>query len=65
MDCFEPIFRFLRSFWFQKNRSDTWDPKVMFSAPSGHSDITTASAKKRFSPSENKDSPKRMQIYFS
>ena len=38
MDCFEPIFGFLRSFWFQKNRSDTWDPKGMFSAPSGHSD---------------------------
>ena len=38
MDCFEPIFGFPRSFWFQKYRSDTWDPKVMFSAPSGHSD---------------------------
>ena len=39
MDCFEPIFRFLRSFRFQNYWSDTWDPKVMFSAPSGHSDV--------------------------
>ena len=25
-------------FWFEKHRSDTWDPKGMFSAPSGRSD---------------------------
>ena len=37
IDCFEPIFGFLMQFCFQKHRSGTWDPKVMFSAPSGHS----------------------------
>ena len=37
IDCFEPIFGFLMQFWFKKHRSDTWDPKVMFSAPSGRS----------------------------
>ena len=37
IDCFEPIFGFLMQFCFQKHRSGTWDPKDMFSAPSGHS----------------------------
>ena len=37
IDCFEPIFGFLMQFCFQKQRSGTWDPKHMFSAPSGHS----------------------------
>ncbi len=37
-DCFEPIFGFLVQFCFQKHRSDTWDPKGMFSAPSGRSE---------------------------
>ena len=27
-------------FWFKKNRSGTWDPKGMFSVPSGRSDIS-------------------------
>ena len=29
------ILGFLIQFWFYKHRSDTWDPKGMFSAPSG------------------------------
>ena len=37
IDCFEPIFGFLIQFCFQKHMSHTWDPKVMFSAPSGRS----------------------------
>ena len=37
MDCFEPVFGFLMQVWLQKYRSDTWDPKAMFSAPSGGS----------------------------
>ena len=37
IDCFEPIFGFLVQFCFQKYRSDTWNPKGMFSALSGHS----------------------------
>ena len=40
IDCFEPIFGFLMQFCFQKHRSGTWDPKDMFSAPSGHSATT-------------------------
>ena len=38
IDSFEPIFGFLVQFCFQKHRSDTWDPKWMFSAPSGRSE---------------------------
>ena len=38
IDCFEPIFRFLMQFCFQKHRSGTWNPKDMFSAPSWRSD---------------------------
>ena len=38
IDCFEPVFGFLMQFWFQKHRSDTWDPKGMFSALSGRSE---------------------------
>ena len=37
IDCLEPIFGFLEQFCFQKHRSDTWDPKGMFSALSGRS----------------------------
>ena len=37
IDCIEPIFGFLMQFCFQKHMSDTWDPKDMFSAPSGRS----------------------------
>ena len=37
IDCFEPILRYLVQFCFQKHRSGTWDPKGMFSAPSGGS----------------------------
>ena len=39
IDCFEPIFGFLMQFWFLKHRSDTWDPKIMFSQPSGRSEV--------------------------
>ena len=37
IDCFESIFWFLMQFCFQKHRSGIWDPKDMFSAPSGDS----------------------------
>ena len=37
IDCFEPIFRFLVQFCFQKHRSDTWNRIGMFSELSGHS----------------------------
>ena len=30
IDCFKPIFGFLMQFWFEKHRSDTWNPKGMF-----------------------------------
>ena len=40
IDCFEPIFEFLVQFHFQKYTSGTWEPKGMFSAPSGCS-VTT------------------------
>ena len=43
IDCFEPIFGFLRQFWFQKHRADTWDPKEMFSAPSERSEAALQS----------------------
>ena len=39
IDSFEPIFGFLVQFCFQKQRSGTWKPKGIFSAPSGCSDI--------------------------
>ena len=38
-DCFEPIFGFLRSFWFEKYRSASWRRIGMFSELSGRSDI--------------------------
>ena len=38
-DCFEPIFGFLRSFWFEKYRSASWSRIGMFSEPSGRSDF--------------------------
>ena len=38
INCFEPIFGFLMQFWFWKYRTDTWNPKKMFSAPSGRSE---------------------------
>ena len=38
IDCFEPIFRFLVQFCFQKHRSDTWNRIGMFSELSGHSE---------------------------
>ena len=37
-DCFEPIFGFLRSVWFEKCRSAPWNRIGMFSELSGHSD---------------------------
>ena len=37
IDCFEPIFGFLRSFWFEKYRSASWSRIGMFSELSGHS----------------------------
>ena len=37
-DCFEPIFGFLRSFWFEKYRSAPWNRIGMFSELSGRSD---------------------------
>ena len=40
IDCFEPIFGFLMQFWFWKHRSDTKNPKGMFSVPSGRSAIS-------------------------
>ena len=36
-DCFEPIFGFLRSFWFEKYRSASWRRIGMFSELSGRS----------------------------
>ena len=33
--CFEPIFEFLRSFWFEKHRSTPWNRFRMFSELSG------------------------------
>ena len=36
-DCFEPIFGFLRSFWFEKYRSAPWNRIGMFSELSGRS----------------------------
>ena len=38
-DCFEPIFGFLRSFWFEKYRSAPWNRIGMFSELSGRSEI--------------------------
>ena len=37
IDYFEPVFGFLVQFCLWKHRSDTWDPKGMFSALSGRS----------------------------
>ena len=36
-DCFESIFGFLRSFWFEKYRSAPWNRIKMFSELSGRS----------------------------
>ena len=40
IDCFEPIFGFVVQFQFQKHSPGTWEPKGMFSAPSGCSVIS-------------------------
>ena len=42
-DCFELIFGFLRSYWFEKSRSVPWNRIGMFSEPSGRSDIDSYS----------------------
>ena len=39
IDCFGPIFGFLKQFCFEKHRSTPWDPKGMISALSWHSEL--------------------------
>ena len=41
-------------FWFLKHGSDTWNPKGMFSAPSGRSDVQIIAIEVR--PRENASS---------
>ena len=47
-DCFEPIFGFLRSFWFEKYRSASWSRIGMFSELSGRSGRQSKSTKSTF-----------------
>ena len=39
IDYFEPSFRFIMQFWFEKHMSAPWNPKGMISGLSGHSGL--------------------------